>query len=106
MSETSTPWSAWGISQPTTAELRQFLTALPGVDEVGNQARAAMLASRSLKKESKARALELAVRMTDLTTLEGADTPATVRSLATKAVHPDESDPQCPPVAEIGRAHV
>ena len=39
--------------------------------------------------------------MVDLTTLEGADTPGKVRSLAAKARRPDPSDPTCPPVAAV-----
>ncbi|HVM27981.1 MAG TPA: deoxyribose-phosphate aldolase, partial [Mycobacteriales bacterium] len=57
------------------ASLRRFLHGLPGVDQVGAEGRAAMLATRSIKTTSKAYALELALRMIDLTTLEGADTP-------------------------------
>jgi deoxyribose-phosphate aldolase len=39
--------------------------------------------------------------MVDLTTLEGADTPGTVRSLAAKARRPDPEDPSCPQVAAV-----
>ena len=41
------------------------------------------------------------IRMTDLTTLEGADTPGKVRSLAKKAIMPDPSDPGAPAVAAV-----
>src|SRR6266513_263504 len=44
---------------------------------------------------------ELAVRMTDLTTLEGSDTPGKVASLASKAVRPDPADPSVPSVAAL-----
>jgi deoxyribose-phosphate aldolase len=81
--------------------LRRFLHGLPGVDEVGAQARAATLSTRSIKRESKAFAIDLAVRMTDLTTLEGADTPGKVRSLCAKARRPDATDPEVPPVAAV-----
>ena len=37
--------------------------------------------------------------MTDLTTLEGADTPGKVAALASKAIRPDPSDPNVPSVA-------
>ena len=47
------------------------------------------LAKRSIKRESKLFALELAVRMMDLTTLEGADTPGKVAALCSKAMRPD-----------------
>jgi deoxyribose-phosphate aldolase len=81
--------------------LRRFLHGLPGVDQVGAEARVADLATRSIKKASKLYALDLAVRMTDLTTLEGADTPGKVRALCAKGLHPDPGDPSVPPVAAI-----
>ncbi|WP_460302067.1 deoxyribose-phosphate aldolase [Actinocorallia aurea] len=70
-----------------TAELRRVLYGLPGVDEFGARARAARLAARSVKSTSKAAAIDLAISMVDLTTLEGADTPGKVRALCAKAVH-------------------
>jgi deoxyribose-phosphate aldolase len=92
-----------GMPDATASDsaLRRFLHGLPGVDEVGATARAADLATRSIKKESKAFALDLAIRMTDLTTLEGADTPGKVRALCAKAMRPDPSDPETPPVAAV-----
>ncbi len=81
--------------------LRTFLHGLPGVDQVGAEQRAAMLASRSIKTTAKKWALDLAVRMVDLTTLEGADTPGKVRALCAKARRPDPADPDCPSVAAI-----
>jgi deoxyribose-phosphate aldolase len=81
--------------------LRRWLHGLPGVDEVGADARAAELGTRSIKTTSKAWALDLAVRMVDLTTLEGADTPGTVRTLAAKGRRPDPDDPTCPQVAAV-----
>lgn len=83
------------------ASLRTFLHGLPGVDQVGAEQRAAMLATRSIKTTAKAWALDLAVRMVDLTTLEGADTPGKVRALCAKARRPDPADESCPPVAAI-----
>jgi deoxyribose-phosphate aldolase len=83
------------------ASLRRFLHGLPGVDAVGAEARAAMLGTRSIKTTSKAWALDLAIRMIDLTTLEGADTPGKVRALAAKARRPDPADPSCPHVATV-----
>src|SRR6266702_56232 len=76
------------------AALRQVLHGLPGVDQVGTEARAAGLATRSIKRDAKLRALDMAVRMVDLTTLEGADTPA-------KVLRPDPADPAVPPVAAV-----
>jgi len=81
--------------------LRRFLHGLPGVDQVGAEARAAALATRSIKTTSKAWALDTAIRMVDLTTLEGADTPGKVRSLCAKAMRPDPSDPTTPAVAAV-----
>ena len=78
--------------------LRQFLHGLPGVDEVGARARADMLASRSIKTDSKRQAIDLAVSMIDLTTLEGQDTPGKVRALCTKARQPGYG---APPVAAV-----
>lgn len=83
------------------ASLRRFLHGLPGVDQVGAEARAATLATRSIKTTAKAWALDTAIRMVDLTTLEGADTPGTVRSLCAKAVRPDPSDASAPAVAAV-----
>ncbi|MEU8610547.1 deoxyribose-phosphate aldolase [Actinoplanes sp. NPDC048791] len=81
--------------------LRSFLHGLPGVDKVGVEARAAALGTRSVKTTAKAAAIDLAIRMVDLTTLEGADTPGKVRALSAKALRPDPSDPTCPSVAAI-----
>jgi deoxyribose-phosphate aldolase len=83
------------------AALRQVLHGLPGVDQVGAEARAAGLATRSIKRDAKMRALDMAIRMVDLTTLEGADTPGKVRGLCAKALRPDPSDPAVPPVAAV-----
>src|SRR4029077_7499805 len=68
---------------------------------VAVEERAASLAKRSIKKEAKVFALELAVRMTDLTTLEGSDTAGKVAALASKAVRPDPSDASVPSVAAL-----
>ncbi|GAA3276256.1 MULTISPECIES: deoxyribose-phosphate aldolase [Dactylosporangium] len=81
--------------------LRTFLHGLPGVDQVGAEQRAAMLGTRSIKTTAKAQALDLAIRMVDLTTLEGSDTPGKVRALCAKAVRPDPGDPSCPSAAAI-----
>jgi deoxyribose-phosphate aldolase len=85
----------------TEASLRRFLLGLPGVDQVGAEARAATLGTRSIKTTAKAFALDLAIRMVDLTTLEGADTPGKVRALSAKAMRPDPDDPSCPAVAAL-----
>ena len=83
------------------AQLRTVLAGLSGVDAVGVTARAARLATRSLKRETKRRALDLAIAMVDLTTLEGADTPWHVAALCAKARRPDTGDATAPPVAAV-----
>jgi len=83
------------------ASLRRFLHGLAGVDEVGAQARAASLFTRSIKTTAKAWAIDMAIRMVDLTTLEGADTPGKIRSLCAKAMRPDPGDTSVPPVAAV-----
>ena len=83
------------------AAFRAFLHGLPGVDQVGAEARVAMLGTRSIKTTAKAWAIDTAMSMVDLTTLEGADTPGKVRSLATKAKRPDPGDPTAPQVAAV-----
>jgi deoxyribose-phosphate aldolase len=87
------------VTSPTDrGNLRAFLHGLPGVDRVGAEQRAAMLGTRSIKTTAKAQAIDLAISMVDLTTLEGADTPGKVRALCAKARHP-EAD--CPAVAAV-----
>jgi deoxyribose-phosphate aldolase len=83
------------------ASLRGFLHGLPGVDRVGAEARAATLASRSIKTTAKQWALDMAISMIDLTTLEGQDTPGKVRALCAKAKRPDPADPTAPMVAAV-----
>ena len=77
------------------------LPRVGAVDEVALEARAAELAKRSIKRESKRFALELAIHMMDLTTLEGSDTPGKVRALCTKARQPDPLEPGVPSVAAV-----
>ncbi|HKR62847.1 MAG TPA: deoxyribose-phosphate aldolase [Thermoanaerobaculia bacterium] len=72
-----------------------------GVDAVAAEERAASLAKRSLKKDSKVWGLKLAVSMIDLTTLEGKDTAGKVHALCQKALRPDPSDPDVPHVAAV-----
>ena len=68
------------------------LPRVGSVDAVALEERAATLAKRSIKRESKVQALELAIRMMDLTTLEGQDTPGKVAALCSKAMRPDPVD--------------
>ena len=90
-----------GVASLTNKALRTWLHGLPGVDQVGIEARAAALATRSIKTTSKAWAIDTAIGMIDLTTLEGADTPGKVRSLCAKAQLPDPGDLGTPQVAAV-----
>lgn len=85
----------------SNAALRRYLHGLPAVDQVGAEGRAAMLSTRSIKAGSKERAIDLAISMVDLTTLEGMDTPGKVRALCAKALRPDPTDPSTPHVAAV-----
>ena len=91
----------YGLIDGSEISLLNFLKGLSGVDQVGAESRAAMLATRSIKTTSKKWAIDLAISMVDLTTLEGADTPGKVRALASKAVRPDPTDPTVPSVGAI-----
>ena len=95
--------SATDLAEATSSDsaLRRFLHGLPGVDQVGAEARASTLGTRSIKTSAKEFAIDLAIRMVDLTTLEGSDTPGKVRALANKAMRPDPEDPTCPPAAAV-----
>jgi deoxyribose-phosphate aldolase len=81
--------------------LEPRLPRIGSVDQVAVEERAASLAKRSIKKDAKLWALDLAVRMMDLTTLEGADTPGKVAALCSKAVRPDPVDRTVPSVAAV-----
>jgi len=89
------------IIDGSEASLKKFISDLPPVDQVGAEARAAMLATRSIKTSSKAWAIDMAISMVDLTTLEGADTPGKVKALCAKAVRPDPTDLTVPSVGAI-----
>jgi deoxyribose-phosphate aldolase len=105
VTSTATPTTAagndWADVTASESSLRRFLHGLPGVDQVGAEQRAACLGTRSIKTSAKAFAIDLAISMVDLTTLEGQDTRGKVRALAAKAVRPDPSDPTCPSVAAL-----
>ncbi|MFE5211398.1 deoxyribose-phosphate aldolase [Streptomyces sp. NPDC056600] len=101
MSTTPSPTHALTDVAASDASLRRFLHGLPGVDPVGLEARAAALGTRSIKTTAKAYALDLAISMVDLTTLEGADTPGKVRALGAKAVLPDPTDRTAPSTAAV-----
>jgi deoxyribose-phosphate aldolase len=89
------------LSAPRHQALGSLLGRVWPVDQVGVEERAAALAKRSIKREAKLWALDLVIRMMDLTTLEGKDTPGKVRALAGKARRPDPTDPSIPSVAAL-----
>ena len=78
-----------------------MITRTPAVDAVGLEERAAALATRSIKRDAKLWALDLAIRCTDLTTLEGTDTVGKIVAMCSKAVRPDPLDPTVPSVAAV-----
>src|SRR2546427_12823490 len=78
-----------------------LVARVTAVDAVGLEERAASLGKRSIKRESKLWALDLAIRCMDLTTLEGADTPGKVVAVCAKAVRPDPMEPSIPSVAAV-----
>ena len=90
---------AWAGGRP--GPLGSVLGRQTAVDQVGIELRVESLKRRSIKKASKLWALDLAIRMMDLTTLEGRDTPGKVRALCAKAMHPQPGDPSIPPVAAV-----
>ena len=93
-----------GSALPPVAFRRSLADALEmmhGVDAIAVEERAASLAKRSLKKESKVWGLNLIISMMDLTTLEGKDTRGKVWALCQKAMRPDPSDREVPHVAAV-----
>src|SRR6476659_8445565 len=93
---------AWdGRSRSIGDPLGSLLGRVSTVDQVGVEARVESLKKRSIKKASKLWALDLAIRMMDLTTLEGRDTPGKIRALCAKAIHPMPGDTTIPSVAAI-----
>jgi deoxyribose-phosphate aldolase len=93
--------SFYGLVDGSDASLKNYLKKLSGVDQVGANARAAMLATRSIKTTSKRWAINTAISMVDLTTLEGADTVGKVQAICAKAVRPDPTDSTVPSVGAI-----
>jgi deoxyribose-phosphate aldolase len=90
---------AWAGGRP--GPLGSVLGRQTAVDQVGIELRVESLKRRSIKKASKLWALDLAIRMMDLTTLEGRDTPGKIRALCAKAIHPQPGDPSIPSVAAV-----
>ncbi len=90
---------AWAGGRP--GPLGSVLGRGTAVDQVGVELRVESLKRRSIKKASKLWALDLAIRMMDLTTLEGRDTPGKIRAICAKAIHPQPGDPSIPSVAAV-----
>jgi len=82
-------------------DAHRLVARATAVDAVGVEERAAALAKRSIKRESKLWALDLAIRCMDLTTLEGVDTTGKIVAMCAKAVRPDPTDPSIPSVAAV-----
>jgi deoxyribose-phosphate aldolase len=91
------------VSTPsfTPASAGALVARTMAVDAVGLEERAASLAKRSIKRESKLWGLDLAIRCMDLTTLEGADTLGKAVAVCAKAVRPDPTDASIPSVAAV-----
>jgi len=92
---------AGALTDGSLSSIKGFLKTLSPVDQVGADARAAMLATRSIKTASKKWAIDMAISMIDLTTLEGADTDGKVKAICNKAIRPDPTDPSVPHVGAI-----
>ena len=90
---------AWAGGPP--GPLGSVLGRQTAVDQVGIELRVESLKRRSIKKASKLWALDLAIRMMDLTTLEGRDTPGKIRAMCAKAIRPQPGDPSIPSVAAV-----
>ncbi len=71
------------------------------IDKVGVEERVSRLNKRSIKKESKVQALNLALSMIDLTTLEGKDSEGKVIQMCSKARMPYAPMPHLPSVAAV-----
>ena len=93
--------TAGALTDGSLNSIKGFLKTLSPVDQVGADARAAMLATRSIKTASKKWAIDMAISMIDLTTLEGADTDGKVKAICNKAIRPDPTDPSVPHVGAI-----
>ena len=93
--------TAGALTDGSLASIKGFLKTLSPVDQVGADARAAMLGTRSIKTASKKWAIDMAISMIDLTTLEGADTDGKVKAICNKAIRPDPTDPTVPHVGAI-----
>jgi deoxyribose-phosphate aldolase len=106
MATPSTKIERAGASPPeglgfTAAQAGALVARTTAVDAVGLEERAESLGKRSIKRDAKLWALDLAIRSMDLTTLEGQDTPGKIVAMCAKAVRPDPTDPSIPSVAAV-----
>jgi deoxyribose-phosphate aldolase len=89
------------LARFTAKDASRLVARAAAVDAVGLSERAASLAKRSIKRDSKLWALDLAIRCIDLTTLEGTDTVGKIVAMCAKAVRPDPLDPSIPSVGAV-----
>jgi deoxyribose-phosphate aldolase len=89
------------LARVSPKDASRLLARVTPVDAVGITERAASLAKRSIKRDSKLWALDLAIRSMDLTTLEGTDTAGKIVAMCAKAVRPDPLDAAIPSVAAV-----
>jgi deoxyribose-phosphate aldolase len=90
-----------GLALYTPKDASRLVARVTPVDAVGLEERAASLAKRSIKRDSKLWALDLAIRCMDLTTLEGVDTMGRIVAMCAKAVRPNPFDDTIPSVAAV-----
>jgi deoxyribose-phosphate aldolase len=93
--------SSTNLVRSAPKDAPRLVARVTPVDPVGITERAASLAKRSIKRESKLWALDLAIRCMDLTTLEGVDTTGKIVAMCAKAVRPDPLDASIPSVAAV-----
>ena len=72
-----------------------------GTGDTGTGDAAARIATAGAAVKTRVDDLRLVVRCTDLTTLEGDDTPGRIRALCSQALRPDPGDPTVGPVAAV-----
>ena len=81
--------------------MNHTLSAVPTVDQVTIEERAASFTRRSIKSSAKLAGLKMVVSMMDLTTLEGKDTPGRIAYLCGKALQPSEPKYEVPSCAAV-----
>jgi deoxyribose-phosphate aldolase len=86
---------------PAGADFASVALSSRFVDDASIEARLADLARRTLKGADKVRALETAIALMDLTTLEGKDTPERVKALCLRAMRPDPRRPELSSCAAV-----